>query len=106
MKILGINAGHDASICLLEDKGNLCFVVGEERFNRKKVFTGWPSNALITIEPGNYHIAIANRERAWKRMELRYQQFIFDDGVPYYDIFNNRSWSMSFGSRKKSTLNQ
>lgn len=100
MKTLGINSGHDASAAVIGEDGRVLVAHAEERFNRIKVFTGWPSKALATIEPGNYHVAIAGRESSWSDMEKRYCQFMFNDGMEYHDIFNERNWSMSFGSRR------
>lgn len=45
MKILGINAGFGASICLLE-QGRVRFAIEEERLTRVKNGGGFPSNAL------------------------------------------------------------
>ena len=100
-KVLGVNAGHDSSICMLEPSGKINYALGEERFNRIKAFTGWPYDALSTVPPGNYHIAIANQESVWKSIESRYQKYLFAEGIQHFDIYNERSWAMSFGSRKK-----
>lgn len=34
-------------------------------------------------------------------METRFYKFLFDQGVEYFDLFNQRSWGMSFASRRK-----
>jgi carbamoyltransferase len=46
MLILGINDGHNASVCLYED-GELIAAVGEERLRRVKNWTGFPEKALF-----------------------------------------------------------
>ena len=43
---LGIHTGHDANIALMDEQGNVVFAAGEERFNRKKMYAGFPSQAI------------------------------------------------------------
>ena len=43
---IGIHAGHDANVTVIDDKGQVLFAAGEERFNRKKMFAGYPARAL------------------------------------------------------------
>lgn len=99
--ILGINAGHDASISVINLNGQIQSAIAEERLNRKKVFTGWPSKALGSVKSDRYHVAIAQNESSWSGMESRFYRFLFDDGVEYFDLFNQRSWQMSFASRRR-----
>ena len=66
MKFLGINAGHDSSVCVVDENGKIEYAVGEERFNRIKVFQGWPSLALSTISPDSYIVAIVNQKKCGK----------------------------------------
>jgi carbamoyltransferase len=56
MKILGISYGHNASVCLAED-GKITFIQSEERLNRIKNSTGFPSK---TIEYINENICSIN----------------------------------------------
>jgi len=49
--ILGVNCYHpNSSICLLDESGKIIFFSEEERFNRIKNFTGFPSLAFKYIE--------------------------------------------------------
>lgn len=48
MRILGINDGHNASVCLLED-GKIKWLIQEERISREKNFDGFPEMALKEI---------------------------------------------------------
>ncbi len=43
---LGIHAGHDANVSLLDGDGRVLFAAGEERFNRIKMYAGFPEKAL------------------------------------------------------------
>lgn len=101
MKILGINPGHDASICVVGEGGQLEMAVAEERFNRQKAYTGWPWQALSKVPAGEYRVAIAGRRDGWDSMQLRYVRHMFDRKVPHSDLFNTRSWAISAGSRKR-----
>ena len=44
--ILGIHSGHNASICLGDDKG-IIFAVQEERLTGEKNYWGFPSQSII-----------------------------------------------------------
>ncbi|MBN1552599.1 hypothetical protein JW979_14080 [bacterium] len=43
---LGLHAGHDANVCVMDNQGIVLFAAGEERFNRKKMYAGFPEQAL------------------------------------------------------------
>jgi len=43
---LGIHSGHDANVSVSDQDGRIVFASGEERFNRIKMFAGFPGNAL------------------------------------------------------------
>ncbi len=43
---LGIHAGHDANVTVMDREGQVLFASGEERFNRVKMYAGFPSMAL------------------------------------------------------------
>src|SRR5688500_512523 len=45
MKILGINLGHDSSVCLI-DNGRIRYAIEEEKVSRIKQDFGWPVFAL------------------------------------------------------------
>ena len=45
MNIIGIGPGHDSGISVVTD-GSLVFAVNEERFNRKKLYSGFPEKSL------------------------------------------------------------
>ena len=47
--VLGIHAGHDASICLSID-GSIILAIQEERFSRIKNHTGFPFKSLDVIK--------------------------------------------------------
>jgi carbamoyltransferase len=100
-RTLGINLGHDSSICILDEAGAISFAIAEERLNREKSFIGWPTLALSMVEPGKYHIAIAQTESTFQLMEERYYRFLFNEGIEHYDLFNKKNSAMIFGSRKK-----
>jgi carbamoyltransferase len=44
--LIGIHAGHDANVTVMNSNGEILFAAGEERFNRKKMFAGFPKGAL------------------------------------------------------------
>lgn len=48
MKILGLNYGHDSGASLIIDDKLVC-AVNEERFIRKKLFTGFPSLSIDAV---------------------------------------------------------
>lgn len=48
MKFLGIHYGHNATVCLIED-GRITFCQSEERLNRIKNSTGFPTETLAYI---------------------------------------------------------
>lgn len=58
---LGVHAGHDANVTLLDNDGRVLFAAGEERFNREKMFAGFPVLALQHVirefKPGRTCIA-------------------------------------------------
>ncbi len=43
---IGIHTGHDANVTVIDEQGTIRFAAGEERFNRKKMYAGFPGNAL------------------------------------------------------------
>ncbi len=47
-RTIGIHYGHNATVCLMED-GAITHAISEERFNRIKNSTGWPTKALEYI---------------------------------------------------------
>ena len=96
MKTLGINFGHDASIAVLGEDGQIIMAVGEERINRIKSFTGWPKNALEAVASDCYRVAISGSSQAWTNSSKTYSRLIFGDIKDYYDIFNERPRRYSF----------
>jgi len=48
MRIIGIQDGHNASVCLL-DNGKVKWVIQEERINREKNYDGFPEQALALV---------------------------------------------------------
>ncbi|MBN1878566.1 hypothetical protein JW823_00470 [bacterium] len=44
--ILGIHTGHDCNVTVLDRNGQVLFAAGEERFNRQKMFAGFPALSL------------------------------------------------------------
>ena len=44
-KVLAISFGHESNACLMIN-GELTSYAAEERFNKKKAFTGYPKNAI------------------------------------------------------------
>ena len=44
-KVLAISFGHESNACLMIN-GKLISYAAEERFNKKKAFTGYPKNAI------------------------------------------------------------
>ncbi len=48
MKVLGIMDSHDAGVALVED-GKIVYAANEERFTRKKLFWGFPKEALSNL---------------------------------------------------------
>lgn len=46
---IGLNLSHDASVSLLNDKGQVLFALAEERVSRIKGFTGWPALSIQTL---------------------------------------------------------
>lgn len=99
MRILGINAGHDGSVCLLDD-GKVEFAIDEERLNRQKGYFGWPYMALDLIVPGPVHVALANSDGYWHQMQRRDARFTFRRRNLSADPVNVRSLSHDFGSRR------
>tara|TARA_B110001450_G_scaffold16561_1_gene15294 strand:+ start:17243 stop:19066 length:1824 start_codon:yes stop_codon:yes gene_type:complete len=47
--ILGIHLGHDATACLINDKGDILAAVAEERLTRVKYHTGFPYKAIEEV---------------------------------------------------------
>lgn len=43
---IGIHVGHDSNICVIDSGGTILFAAGEERFNRQKMYAGFPRMAL------------------------------------------------------------
>lgn len=53
MKIIGINDGHNASVCLTENE-KIKFAISEERIIRKKNYWGFPNQSLDYIYKNYY----------------------------------------------------
>ena len=49
MYILGIHLGHDATACLINDKGEIVAAIAEERLTRIKYHTGFPYVAIDKV---------------------------------------------------------
>ena len=47
--ILGLHMGHDATACLINDKGDILAAVAEERLTRVKYHTGFPYKAIEEV---------------------------------------------------------
>jgi len=43
---IGIHAGHDANVSVIDENGVVLFAAGEERFNREKMYAGFPKAVL------------------------------------------------------------
>jgi len=43
---LGIHIGHDCNVSVMDPDGRVRFAAGEERFNRRKMYAGFPEQAL------------------------------------------------------------
>ena len=97
--VLGINAGHDSSVCLLRD-GWIEYAVEEERLNRVKNFYGWPAQALKSIDPQPVHVALANSSSFWREMQLRDFRYVFRKRGLQIDLINERSLTHDLGSRR------
>jgi carbamoyltransferase len=48
MNILGLHNAADSGVCLMKD-GVVVDAISEERFNRKKLFQGWPEQSLAYV---------------------------------------------------------
>lgn len=66
--LLGVHTGHDCNVSVIDDNGNILFAAGEERFNRKKMYAGFPELSLAYVL-GRYGDSIA--QLATPRMRMR-----------------------------------
>ncbi|MBN1297816.1 hypothetical protein JXA80_13630 [bacterium] len=46
---LGIHVGHDCNVSVMDADGRVLFAAGEERFNRQKMFAGFPAQSLAFV---------------------------------------------------------
>ncbi len=79
MKILGINYGHNATVCLMED-GKIVFCQSEERLNRIKNSTGFPTLTLDYIyqhiaEPAKIDLAVLYQKSVYGYLHIKQRGF-------------------------------
>ncbi|MFH0732507.1 MAG: carbamoyltransferase C-terminal domain-containing protein [Candidatus Omnitrophota bacterium] len=82
--ILGISCEHDSGAALLTDKGEIVAAANEERFNRQKLYTGFPKASILYvikeagIKPADIgeiavasHTHIRSRDWDWDKFSLK-----------------------------------
>ncbi len=46
LRYISVHAGHDANVTVMDDQCQVLFAAGEERFNRQKMYAGFPVKAI------------------------------------------------------------
>lgn len=79
MNILGISAYyHDSSVCLIKD-GQIIAAAEEERFNRKKHYSGFPIQALnYCLQTGNIIINDIDLICFYEKPLLKFSRFLME----------------------------
>jgi carbamoyltransferase len=82
---MGLNSGHDASVCLLGPDGRIVAAVGEERLSRVKLHMGFPFLAVEEV----IRIAGITKEEVGT-VALATKRLIFAGTPDYNALFFNR----------------
>ena len=97
---IGIHAGHDANITVIDEKGCVLLASGEERFNRVKMYAGFPAQTLKYAMSLQEHppagIATCRMNRIAKTVrELSFFTHSFTHGLaaPRFGIWLKNSFS-------------
>src|SRR2546422_7305576 len=105
MKILGISDGMTGGVALLED-GRILYAIHEERLNRAKMATGFPSESIKKVledtgprpeEIGA--IAVATLNEFFSEKAIAYEGWLLRDLSPLKESFLNAASDVygSFG---------
>ncbi len=91
---LGIHIGHDCNVTAMDLEGNILFAAGEERFNRKKMFAGFPaqslSHVLETQERQVKHLATARmrmRKKISRELGFLVSSMVHGRAAPRFGVW-------------------
>lgn len=108
MYILGIHLGHDATACLLNNKGEIVAAVAEERLTRIKYHTGFPYNAIEKVMEiaGITKADITDVAVATMRMfypgDEKHNEYFFSKDLNYLRSID--LWNQNFPQNKMATI--
>src|SRR5437762_6283875 len=106
MKILGISDGMTGGVALLED-GRVLYAIHEERLNRAKMATGFPSESIKKVleDTGTRPeeigaIAVATLNEFFREKAIAYDGWLLRDQAPLKEAFLNAASAVNrtFGS--------
>ncbi|MGB3976694.1 MAG: carbamoyltransferase C-terminal domain-containing protein [bacterium] len=107
---LGVHIGHDCNVTVMDQAGQVAFASGEERFNRKKMFAGFPTQALEyalnTFGENIIHLATPRmrvRSKIARELNFFIQSFIHGRAAPRFGIWVKNGWKKLFAGRSLET---
>jgi len=107
---LGIHIGHDCNVTAMDAEGSVIFAAGEERFNRTKMYAGFPAESLKYVfeEHGRNiaHLATARMKMSKKiSRELQFfcSSFVHGRTAPRFGIWLKIGLQKLFAGRNLET---
>jgi carbamoyltransferase len=107
---LGIHIGHDCNVTLMDQSGKIVFASGEERFNRTKMYAGFPSQSLEYVL-NNYgqdilHLATSRmrmRSKVFRELNFFLASFVHRRSAPRFGIWLKTGLKKLFVGRSLET---
>lgn len=103
---LGIHIGHDCNVTAMDPDGNILFAAGEERFNRRKMFAGFPEQSLKYVfdqwGKNVSHLATARmsmRRKVLRELGFFCSSFLHHRAAPRFTIWLKNGFSKLFDGR-------
>ncbi|MCD4652405.1 hypothetical protein K8T06_00545, partial [bacterium] len=91
---LGIHIGHDCNVTAMDSDGSVLFAAGEERFNRKKMYAGFPEQSLnyVLEKYGRNVMCLATarmqmRKKISRELVFFFSSFIYGGAAPRVGIW-------------------
>lgn len=107
---LGVHIGHDCNVTVMDETGHIVFASGEERFNRIKMFAGFPTETLEyvlnTYGKNIIHLATPRmrvRSKITRELHFFLASLIHGRAAPRFNIWVKNGWKKLFAGRSLET---
>ncbi len=107
---LGVHIGHDCNVTVMSPSGEIIFASGEERFNREKMYAGFPAQALDyvlnTYGENVLHLATSRmrmRSKVMRELHFFIASFIHKRSAPRFGIWLKNGMNKLFAGRSLET---